>query len=80
MVDDREIIILQQLGAMVGLSRSLIEGTFSFYDIGRHEEPDATVGDASLLGLFGVALLVHEVIIEETRPFCTRMSDQGLFL
>jgi hypothetical protein len=41
MVDDREIIILQQLGAMVGLSRSLIESAFTFHDIWWYEESDS---------------------------------------
>ena len=80
MVDDREIIILQQLGAMVGLSRSLIEGAFPFHDICWHEESDSSIGSTSLLRLLGVTVLVHDVIIEETCRFCTRMSNQRLFL
>jgi len=79
-VDDREIIIFQQLGTMMRFSRLLIEGTFAFDDIWRYEKSDATVGDTPFLGMLGIALLVHDMVVEETRLFCARMSDQGLFL
>ena len=80
MVDDGKIVIFQELGAMMRLSRLLIEGTFAFYDIWGYEKSDATVGDTPFLGVLSIALLVHNMVVEETRLFSTRMSDQGLFL
>ncbi len=80
MVDDGKIIVFQQLGPMMRFSRLLIEGTFAFNDIWRDEQSNATVGDTPFLGVLAVALLVHDMIVEETRLFCTRMSNQGLFL
>jgi hypothetical protein len=80
MVDDGKIIVFQQLGPMMRFSRLLIEGTFAFDDIWRNEQPNATVGDTPFLSLLGVALLVHDMVVEETRLLCTRMSNQGLFL
>src|SRR5690242_8723725 len=80
MVDDGEIIVFQQLGTMMRFSRSLIEGTFAFHDIWRDEQSNAAIGDTPFLGMLRVALLVHDMVIEETGLFCTRMSNQGLFL
>ena len=80
MVHDGKIIVFQQLGTMMRFSRLLIEGTFAFNDIWRYEKSNAAVGDTPFLGMLGIALLVHDMVIEETRLFCTRMSNQGLFL
>jgi hypothetical protein len=80
MVHDGKIIVFQQLGTMMGFSRLLIEGTFAFHDIRWYEKSNATVGSTPLPGLLGIALLVHDMVIEETRLLCTRMSNQRLFL
>jgi hypothetical protein len=80
MGDDGAIIVFQQLGTMMRFSRLLIEGTFAFHDIWRDEQSNAAVGDTPFLGLLGVALVVHDMVIEETCLLCTRMSNQGLFL
>ncbi len=79
-LDDGEIIVLQQLGAMYGLFRLLIGTTFAFNDIWRHEETNTPVGAAALLGLFSIVLLVHDMIVQEPRFFAARMSNQRLFL
>jgi hypothetical protein len=75
-VDDGKVIVFQQLGTMMRFSRSLIGETFAFNDIWRHEQANATIGDTPFLGVFGVTLLVHDMVVEETCPFCTRMSNQ----
>ena len=79
-IDDGKVIVFQQLGTMRRFSRSLREGTFAFNDIWRDEQSDATVGDTPFLGVLGVTLVIHEMRVEKARLFCTRMSDQGLFL
>src|SRR5258708_1264709 len=78
--DDGKIIILQQLGAVHGLSRVLIGKTFALNDIWWHEETNTPIGATSLLGVLGVVLLVYYMIVQKSCFFAARMSDQRLFL
>src|SRR6266536_1603782 len=78
--DDGEIIIFQQSGAMHRLSRLLIGKAFAFSDIWWHEETNTSVGTTSLLGVFGIILLVHDMVVQKSRFFTACMSNQRFLL
>src|SRR6266567_2817519 len=65
---------------MNGLSRLLIVGTFTFDDIWWHEEANAPIGATALLDVFGIVLLVHNVIVQKSRFFAACVGDERLFL
>ena len=62
--DDGKVVVCQHGWPMDRSSRSLIESAFALDDIWWHKEANPPVGTTALLGVFGIVLLVHNMIVE----------------
>src|SRR5258708_5736473 len=65
---------------MDGFSRLLIEGAFAFDNIWWHEETNPPVGATALLGVFGIVLLIDNMIVQKPRFFAARVGNQRFLL
>ena len=78
--DDGKIIVFKQQCSMGGFTVLLIRSAFAFDDIRWHEEGNSPVHASPLLGVLGIVLLVHTMVVEEPRCFSAGVGDKRFLL